>query len=126
MQSNRTLSGQLNDSDQNVIIGDAAKNGQQKVIVNYGTIDPALNAKNGSSIPTANDDMVEVETLEGYSKKRVTCKKVNMLTQLKMGSKTLFQPQLITLWPQGLNWLPAPITSPKRNKTALKQVLEKN
>ena len=68
MQQNRRLLGQLDDFDQDVAFGVAAKSGQQNVVVNDGTVDREITVNIISKNSFALEDTVKVQTLEkGFS-----------------------------------------------------------
>ena len=70
-QSNRRLLSQLDDLDQDVIIGYAASGRQQNVVVNDGTIDQEFTVNNNGSNLTASENAVNVQTLERCFNERV-------------------------------------------------------
>ena len=63
-RKNRGLQSQLDDFDQDAIIGDAQSSRRLNVIVNDGTDDPDFSVKNICSISTTNENTVNVQTLE--------------------------------------------------------------
>ena len=63
-QSNRRLLSQLNDSDQNVIIGNTVSDRLENAPVNEGTSDQEFTVDNPGSNLVANENMVNVKTLE--------------------------------------------------------------
>ena len=63
-QSNRRLFSQLDDFDQESIIGNAASDKQENVVVNEGTVDQELTVKNTHGNLTANQILVNVKTIE--------------------------------------------------------------
>ena len=68
-QSNRRLLSQLDDFDQDVIIGDAACDRQENVVVNEGTDDRDFTVSNSSNNSVINENAMHVKTLEGVSMK---------------------------------------------------------
>ena len=62
--SNTTLLNQLDVFDQNVIFGDAAYNGKQTMLVKNGTVDREFTANTSGRISIANQNTVNVQTLE--------------------------------------------------------------
>ena len=63
-QSNRRLLSQSDDFDKDVIIGNAASSRQQCVVVIEGTVDHENTVNNTGSNLTANENLVNVQTLE--------------------------------------------------------------
>ena len=63
-QSNRKQPSQLDDFDQDIIIGNAASGRQEKLTVNEGTNDPDFTVGTSSSNLAANENTVNVKTLE--------------------------------------------------------------
>ena len=63
-QSSRRLLGQLDDFDQDMIIGNAASERQENVVVNEGTNDQDFTVSNSSNNATVNESTVIVKTLE--------------------------------------------------------------
>ena len=55
---------ELDDFDQDVIIGDVAKMGQQNIVVSDGTVDRGFTVDNSGSISTTKENAVNVQTLE--------------------------------------------------------------
>ena len=70
-QSNRKLLSQLDDFDQDVVIGEAASNGQQSVRVNNDTADRDFTANDGGSNSTANENPVNIQILEKSSNEEI-------------------------------------------------------
>ena len=68
---NRRLFSQLDDFDQNYIIANAAKSGQQTFIVNDGTVNQEFTVNISGSIPTTNENTVNVQTLESCFNERI-------------------------------------------------------
>ena len=58
------LEGQLDGSDQDNIIGEAAKSGQQNILVKNGTVDRETTVIISGSIPKTKEITVKVQTLE--------------------------------------------------------------
>ena len=72
MQSNKRLLSQLNDFDQDMIIGNAASERQENVVVNEGTNDRDFTVSNFSSNSTAvNESAMIVKTLERCFNERI-------------------------------------------------------
>ena len=72
-QSNRKLLSQLGDFNQDVIIGDATNGRQQNIVVNDDTVDQALTANNNGNNLTANENSVNVQTLERCFNEKINC-----------------------------------------------------
>ena len=70
-QSNRRLLSQLDDFDQDVIIGNAASARQENIVVNEGTNDRDFTVSNPSNSTAANEGTVNVKTLERCFNKRI-------------------------------------------------------
>ena len=63
-QSNRRFFSQLDDFDQDIIIGNAASDRQQNLVVNEGTVDREFTVKSTGSYLTTNENLVNAKTLE--------------------------------------------------------------
>ena len=63
-QSGRRLLSQLDDFDQDMIIGNTASERQENVVVNKGTNDRDYTVSNSSSNTAVNESAVNVKTLE--------------------------------------------------------------
>ena len=63
-QSNRRLLSQLDDFDQDIIIGNTVSDRQESATVNEGTGDQKFTVVNHDNNLTANENMVNVKTLE--------------------------------------------------------------
>ena len=63
-ESNRRLFSQLDDFDRAMFIGNAVSNGQENVVVNEDTVDQEFTAINFGSYLAANENLVNVKTLE--------------------------------------------------------------
>ena len=63
-QSNRRLLSQLDDFDQDMVIGNAASARQENIVVNEGTNDQDFTAGTSNSSTAINESMVNVKTLE--------------------------------------------------------------
>ena len=70
-QSNKSLLSQLDDFDQDMIIGNAANERQENNVVNEGTIDRGFNAGAPSNNSAFNGIAMNVKTLEGCFNERV-------------------------------------------------------
>ena len=63
-QSNRRLLSQLDDFDQDLIIGNAVSERQENVVVNEGTNDLNFTVSTSSNDPIVNGNAMSVKTLE--------------------------------------------------------------
>ena len=63
-QSNKSLLSQLDDCDQDIVIGIAARERQGNIVVNESTNDQDFTAGTSSSSTAINESMVNVKTLE--------------------------------------------------------------
>ena len=63
-QSNRRLLNQLNDFDQNMIIGNAVSERQENIVVNESTNDPVFTVAISSNNSVVNGNAMNVKTLE--------------------------------------------------------------
>ena len=88
-QSKRRLLSQLDELDQDAVIGNAADGGHQNVVVNDGTFDRGFTVNISGSISTTNENAVNVQTLERCSNEKID-KKMALSTRLKIGSRTRF------------------------------------
>ena len=70
-QSNRKLLSQLDDFDQDVIIGNTASERQENVVVNEDTNDRDFTVSNSSNNTTVNESAVNVKTLERCFNERI-------------------------------------------------------
>ena len=70
-QSNRTLLSQIDDFDQNVIIGNAINDRQEITTVNDSTADQEFTVGNSDGSPAVNENVVNVKTLEGFFNERI-------------------------------------------------------
>ena len=70
-QSKRRLLGQLNDFNQNILIGNAAGERQESVIVNEGTNDQDFTVGTSSYGLATHENTVNVKTLEKYINERI-------------------------------------------------------
>ena len=78
-QSIRRLLSQLDDFDQDVIIGNAASERQENVVVNEGTNDRDLTVSNSSNNTVLNESTVNVKTLERCFNERIDRKMSNIV-----------------------------------------------
>ena len=70
-QSNKKLLSQLDDFDQNMIIGNDASERQENVVVNEGTNDRDFTVSNSSKNTAVNESAINVETLERCFNERI-------------------------------------------------------
>ena len=101
MQSHKRPPSQLDDFDQEVIIGNTANGRQQTVVDNESTVEQEFTVNDNGSSLAANEILVHVKTLEICFKER---KWVKLLTLSSVGSKTQFSLQLIVKLLPELHW----------------------
>ena len=70
-QSNRRLLSQLDDFDQDMVIGNAASARQENIVVNKGTNEQDFTAGTSSSSTAINESMVNAKTLERCFNERI-------------------------------------------------------
>ena len=70
-QSNRKLLSQLDDHDQDILIRNAAKEGQENIMVNEGTNDRDFTVGFPSSNTVFNEKVVNAKTLEGCFNEKI-------------------------------------------------------
>ena len=70
-QSNRRLLSQLNNFDQDIVIGNAMNNRQENTTVNEGTVDQEFTVGNSNSSPAVNENVVNAKTLESCFIERI-------------------------------------------------------
>ena len=70
-QSNKRLLSQLDDFDQDIIIGNVAGDRQESVMVNEGTNDQDFTVSTSNISPTVNENALNVETLERCFNERI-------------------------------------------------------
>ena len=70
-QTNRRLLSQLDDLDQDMIIGNAASERQENVVVNEGTNDRDFTVSNSSNNTAVNESAMNVKTLERCFNERI-------------------------------------------------------
>ena len=70
-QSSRRLLSQLDDFDQDMIIGNAASERQENVVVNKGTNDRDFTVSTSSNNATVNESTVKVKTFERCFNKKI-------------------------------------------------------
>ena len=63
-QSNRRLRSQWDDFDRDILIGNAASDRQENVVVNEGTVDQEFAINNTSSTLTTNENFMSVKTFK--------------------------------------------------------------
>ena len=78
-QSNRRLLSQIDDFDQDVVIGNAASGKQENIVVNEGTKDRGFTVgTSGNNIPIS-ESTVNMKTLERCFKERIDSEKNNII-----------------------------------------------
>ena len=77
-QANKRLLSQLDDFDQDMIIGNAVSERQQNVVVNEGTNDRDFTVSNSSNNTVVNESVVNVKTLERCFNERIDRKMNNI------------------------------------------------
>ena len=70
-QTNKRLLSQLDDFDQDMIIGNAASERQENVMVNEGTNDRDFTVSNSSNKTAVNESAMNVKTLERCFNERI-------------------------------------------------------
>ena len=70
-QSNKRLLSQLDDFDQDMIIGNAASERQENVVVNEGTNDRDFTVSNSSNNTAVNESAINVKILERCFNERI-------------------------------------------------------
>ena len=70
-QSNKRLLSQLDDFDQDIIIGNVAGDRQESVMVNEGTNDQDFTVSTSNVSPTVNENALNVKTLERCFNERI-------------------------------------------------------
>ena len=70
-QSNKRLLSDLDDFDQDIVIGTTARERQENIVVNENTSDQDFTAGTSSSSTTINETMVNVKTLERCFNERI-------------------------------------------------------
>ena len=78
-QSSRRLLSQLDDSDQDMIIGNAANARQENIVVNEGTNDRDFTVSTSSTNTVINENVVNVKTLERCFNGRIDRKMSNVV-----------------------------------------------
>ena len=78
-QANKRLLSQLDDFDQDMIIGNAVSERQQNVVVNEGTNDRDFTVSNSSNNTAVNESVVNVKTLERCYNERIDRKMNNIV-----------------------------------------------
>ena len=71
MQSNKKLLSQLDDFDQDIVIGTAARERQENIVANESTNDQHFTAGTSSSGTAINESMVNVKILERCFNERI-------------------------------------------------------
>ena len=70
-QSNRRLLSQSDDFDQEIILGNAARQGQENIVVNDGTNDRDFTVATSDNNSTINENSMNVKTLERFFNERI-------------------------------------------------------
>ena len=78
-QSNRRLLSQLDDLDQDMIIGNAASESQENTVVNEGTNDWDFNVSTSNDSSIVNGNVMNVKTLERCFNERIDREKNNIV-----------------------------------------------
>ena len=82
-RSKRRLLSQSGDFDQDAVIGDAANNWQQNIVVNDGFVDREFTANNNGWNLMANENTVNVQTLERCFNERIHREMANFVDTLE-------------------------------------------
>ena len=69
--SNTMFLSQLDDFDQDVIIGNTVSDRQENATVNIGTVDQEFTVGNSDNNPATNENLVNVKTLERFVIERI-------------------------------------------------------
>ena len=78
-QSNRSLLGQLDDFDQDMVIANAASERQENIVVNEGTNDRGFTVGTSSNSAAINESMVNVKTLERCFNETIDREMINIV-----------------------------------------------
>ena len=70
-QSNRQLLSQLDNFDQDIVIGNAMNNRKENTTKNKGTVDQEITVGNSDSSPAVNENVVNAKTLESFFIERI-------------------------------------------------------
>ena len=89
-QSNRRLLSQLDDFDQDMIIGNTASERQENIVVNEGTNDRDSTVGTSSNNITINESAMSVKSWRGVSMKELIEKRAILLIQLMIGYRMQF------------------------------------
>ena len=89
-QSNKRLLSQLDDFDQDVIIGNTTSERQENVVVSEGTNDQDFTVGTSNVSAVVNENALNVKTLEGVLMKKLIGKCAMLLIQLKIGYRMQF------------------------------------
>ena len=84
-QSNKRLLSQLDDFDQDMIIGNAASERQENVVVNEGTNDEDFTVGTSNVSSIVDENALNIRTLESVLLKELIGKRTISLKQLKIG-----------------------------------------
>ena len=89
-QSNRRLLSQLDDFDQDMIIGNTASERQENIAVNEGTNDRDSTVGTSSNNITIIESAMSVKSWRGVLMKELIKKRAILLIQLKIGYRMQF------------------------------------
>ena len=78
-QSSKRLLGQLDDFDQDMIIGNAASARQENIVVNEGTNDRDFTVGTSSNNTAINENVVNVKTLERCFNEKIDTEMSNIV-----------------------------------------------
>ena len=95
-QSNNRLISQLDDFDQDMIIGSTASERQENVVVDESTNVHDFTIGTSNVSPVINKNAMNVKTLERCFKERIDREMKILLIRLKIGYRMQFWPPLIT------------------------------
>ena len=82
-QSNRRLRSQLDDPDQDNIIGNDMSDRQENVVVNEGNVDKDFTTKNSGINLATNENLVNVKTLERCVNEKIDKEMGNIVDTVK-------------------------------------------
>ena len=96
-QSNRRLFSQSDDFNQDTIIGNAAGERQENIVVNEGTIDRDFNVGTSGNNSAINENTVNVKTLERCFNERIDREMSNIVDTVEDRIQNAILPLLTTL-----------------------------
>ena len=91
-QSDRNFLSQLDDFDQDIIIGNTSSERQENIMVNEGTNDRDCTVGTSSDISVTNENTVNVKPWKDVLMKGLTGKWAILFIRLKTESRTQFWP----------------------------------